>query len=251
LYIEERIVSTIENPGAHFATLAKIAYMTEKDSKPIAHTLGYSKTKLIDRTGAECLVLESSDRIVLAFRGTEPKEFSDIKADLKAWKRPSETEGMVHAGFYDYLERIWDQIWKHLNTPIRKKKELYICGHSLGGAMATLASSRLSDRVVACYTYGSPRVGGRDWRAKQTFVHHRYQNNNDIVTRVPLWIMGFRHYGELHYINFYGNIRKLTPWQKCKDMCRGHLSAWSQLKFLDSGTDHSMEKYEANISKNV
>ena len=121
-------MSTIENPGAHFATLAKIAYMTEKDSKPIAHTLGYSKTKLIDHKGAECLFLENSERIVLAFRGTEPKEFSDIKADLKAWKRTSETEGMVHAGFYDYLERIWDQVANVLVfilVVIQKSKEIY------------------------------------------------------------------------------------------------------------------------------
>jgi len=243
-------MSSIENPGLHFATLAKIAYMTEKDSKPLAHELGYLKTKLIDHKGAECLIVENSDRVVLCFRGTEPTEFSDIKADLKAWKRPSDTEGMVHAGFYEYLERIWEQVEAFANTSARKKKELYICGHSLGGAMATLAASRYSDRVVACYTYGSPRVGGRDWRAKQTFIHHRYQNNNDIVTRVPFWIMRFRHYGELHYINFYGNIRKLTPWQKIKDMCRGHLSAWSQFKFMDSAADHSIIEYEKACTKN-
>ena len=61
-------MSSIENPGLHFATLAKIAYMTEKDSKHFAHELGYTKTKLIDRKGAECLFLENSERIVLAFR---------------------------------------------------------------------------------------------------------------------------------------------------------------------------------------
>ncbi len=243
-------MSTIEDPGLHFATLAKIAYMTEKDSKPIAHTLGYTNTKLIDRKGAECLFLENSERIVLAFRGTEPKEFSDIKADLKAWKRPSETEGMVHAGFYDYLERIWDTVENHINYGKREEKELYICGHSLGGAMATLASSRLSDRVVACYTYGSPRVGGRDWLAKQTFENHRYVNNNDVVPRVPFWIMGFRHYGELHYINYYGNVRKLTPWQKFKDSWRGRFRAWSKLELFDGARDHSMDAYEKKIAKN-
>ena len=156
-------MSSIENPGLHFATLAKIAYLTEKESKPHAHTLGYTKTKLIDQKGAECLIVENSERVVLCFRGTEPKEFSDIKADLKAWKRRSETEGMVHAGFYDYLDRIWDNVHAYVTTPARKQKQLFICGHSLGGAMATLAASRL-DNVSACYTYGSPRVGGSFWK---------------------------------------------------------------------------------------
>ena len=60
-------MSSIENPRLHFATLAKIAYMTEKDSKPIAHELGYTKTKLIDRKGAECLFLENSERIAVSY----------------------------------------------------------------------------------------------------------------------------------------------------------------------------------------
>jgi len=243
-------MSSIENPGLHFATLAKVAYLTQAESKPGIHELGYTKSVLVDYKGAECLIVENSERVVLAFRGTEPKEFSDIKADLKAWKRPSDTEGMMHAGFYDYLERIWEHAEAYCSTPARKKKELYICGHSLGGAMATLAASRLSDRVVACYTYGSPRVGGRDWLAKQTFENHRYVNNNDVVPRVPFWIMGFRHYGELHYINYYGNLRKLTPWQKFKDSWRGRFRAWSKLELFDGARDHSMDAYEAKIAKN-
>ena len=243
-------MSIIENSGLHFATLAKIAYLTEKDSKPIAKELGYTKTKLIDYKGAECLFLENSKRLVLAFRGTEPKEFSDIKADLKAWKRKSETEGMVHAGFYEYLERIWETVENHINYGAREEKELYICGHSLGGAMATLAASRLNDRVVACYTYGSPRVGGSVWRDKCTFKHYRYVNNNDVVPKVPLWIMGFRHYGELQYINFYGNVRKLTPWQRLKDALRGRFKAWSKLELFDGVRDHDIGAYEKKIAKN-
>ena len=243
-------MSTIEQPGLHFATLAKIAYMTEKDSKPIAHTMGYTKIKLIDHKGAECLFLENNERIVLAFRGTEPKEFSDIKADLKAWKRPSETDGMVHQGFFDYLERIWDSVVRHINYGDRENKELYICGHSLGGAMATLAASRLEDRVIACYTYGSPRVGGSVWRDKAHFLHYRYVNNNDVVPKVPLWLMGFRHHGELHYINYYGNIRALTPWQRIKDGWRGRMKAWSKLELFDGARDHSMDAYERKIANN-
>ena len=243
-------MSSIKNAGTHFATLARIAYMTQKNSEPTAHELGYTKTKLIDHKGAECLIVENSERVVLCFRGTEPKEFSDIKADLKAWKRKSDTEGMVHAGFYDYLERIWDQVEKYANTPARKEKELYICGHSLGGAMATLAASRYTGRVRGCYTYGSPRVGGRDWVAKQTFMHHRYQNNNDVVPRVPFWIMGFRHYGVLHYINFYGKIRELTAWQKFKDSWRGRFYAWSKLELFDGARDHDISKYEKKTVNN-
>jgi len=157
---------------------------------------------------------------------------------------------MVHAGFYEYLNRIWDTVENHINYGDRETKMLYICGHSLGGAMAALAASRLQDRVEACYTYGQPRVGGRVWAKKCTFTHYRYVNNNDIVPRVPLWIMGFRHRGTLRYINYYGNIRAMTPWQIIKDGWRRRFRAWQKREFFDGARDHSMDLYSKKINKN-
>ena len=46
-------------------------------------------------------------------------------------------------------------------------------------------------------------------------------DNNDIVTRVPLRIMGYTHDGIEHYMNAYGLERKLTTWQRTKDRWRG------------------------------
>ena len=34
--------------------------------------------------------------------------------------------------------------------------------------------------------------------------HWRFVNNNDIVTKVPFWFMGYRHHGTEWYINYYG-----------------------------------------------
>jgi hypothetical protein len=62
--------------------------------------------------------------------------------------------------------------------------------------------------------------------------------------------MGFRHRGELHYINYYGYIRKMTPWQVFKDGWRGRFRAWSKWEFFDGARDHSMDLYEAKIAKN-
>ena len=62
--------------------------------------------------------------------------------------------------------------------------------------------------------------------------------------------MGFRHHGELHYINYYGNIRALTPWQRIKDGWRGRMKAWSKLELFDGARDHSMDAYERKIANN-
>ena len=61
-------------------------------------------------------------------------------------------------------------------------------------------------------------VGGKEWFEYGCDVeHYRFQNNNDVVPSVPLWLMGYiRYHGELQYINYYGNIRKLTSWINLK-----------------------------------
>ena len=79
--------------------------------------------------------------------------------------------------------------------------------------MATIMASRcmhdeeLND-PIELYTYGSPRVGWKGYVNSLNVTHHRWRNNNDIVTKVPLWIMGYRHHGNLHYITSDNKIGK-------------------------------------------
>ena len=132
------------------------------------------------------------------------------------------------------------------------KIEKVICtGHSLGAALATVMASRIDAEEL--YTFGSPRVGTRSFINEMTadgITHYRFVNNNDIVTRVPLALMGYKHHGELCYINHYGNIRKMTAWQRIKDQWRGRLRAWQKREWFDGARDHSMDLYYNKI-KNV
>ena len=68
-----------------------------------------------------------------------------------------------------------------------KGKPLFITGHSLGGAVATIAARRLDAerRIAACYTYGSPRVGTEDWVAQIKTPIYRIVNSADPVPIVP------------------------------------------------------------------
>ena len=134
-------------------------------------------------------------------------------------------------------------------------KTVSVCGHSLGGAMAHLFALYFAQELsqtVKLYTYGSPRVGG--WSFAKAFkscsiTAHRFRNNNDIVPTVPFAVMGYKHQGELHYINHYGNIRKLTAWQKFKDQWRGRFRAWQKGQPFDGVFDHSITLYSDKISK--
>ena len=102
------------------------------------------------------------------------------------------------------------------------------------------------------YTFGSPRVGNRDFVKevkKDGVKHYRFVNNNDVVTTIPFPIR-FAHSGELTYINHYGNIRKMTPWQRTKDKFRGRWRAFKKGQPFDGVFDHSVNLYYEKL-KNV
>lgn len=220
------------------AQLAQLAYQDSKPAKAEGKKLGYTGHKFFQEDGAQCHAFWNKEVVVLAFRGTEPDELSDVLADLNAIPRGAMTHGLVHSGFRGELDKLWDVIIDCLSK--HKDKKVYITGHSLGAAMATLATSRIEERRVVdqLTTFGSPRVGTRKFVKNIVTPHMRFVNNNDIVTKVPMFIMGYKHHGDLKYINFYGNIRKLTTWQAIKDKWRGYKSG-----ILDGAMDHGMDNY--------
>ena len=64
-----------------------------------------------------------------------------------------------------------------------------------------------------------------------------------MVTHVPPPVLLFKHHGQLCYINFYGNIRPLSRWQRWKDMFRAHKRSWSKGQLFDGIYDHGMDHY--------
>ena len=238
--------------GELFATLSKIAYYDEATARKEAKKLGFTSTKFYNNDGSQAYQFQNKTDVVIACRGTEPTQFNDIKADLKAYPVKAETISRVHRGFKNEV----DDIWPHIEEDIKKVKEkqLWFTGHSLGAAMTTIMSSRcrhcesLADPVEV-HTFGSPRVGWKKYTQTFDTKHYRWVNNNDIVTRVPLAIMLYRHDGEEMYLNAYGKLRKPTYWQRVKDRFRG---LWMGLKKgkIDSFSDHSIDEYINNIKAN-
>jgi len=221
----------------HFATIARIAYLD--NAKLEFKKLGYDEAHLIDIDGAQAYVAVNNERIVVAFRGTEPTEWNDIKADLRAFH----CEGF-HKGFLQEYRKLEKRINGRLKnfTLENPNRKIYITGHSLGGAMATIASYMI-DNVEAVYTFGAPRALSWSTARKYKENHIRVVNNNDVVPKVPFVWIGFKHVGALHYMNFYGNVRNMTRWQKCKDGWRGRWRALKKKVPFDGFYDHSMNEY--------
>lgn len=223
------------------AKLAGLAYLDGKEAKDAYHQEGYRFHKLLDIDGAQCHIVWNKQEYVLCFRGTEPDEFSDILADLNAIPDRAELDGYVHDGFQDELEKLWDSIKTHIKTYLGDRK-LFITGHSLGGAMATVCASRLVEKVDALFTYGSPRVGSGDFVEALKVVHYRHVNNNDIVTAVPPYPL-YHHHGTLRYINRHGKIVPMTRWQRFKDKFMGRIESLMGGNPLDGAFDHAIDSY--------
>ena len=222
----------------HFATIAKIAYLD--NAKKQFKNLGYNESYLIDVDGAQAHIAANNTRVIIAFRGTEPTEWNDIKADLKAFH-----EDGFHKGFLHEFRKLQSAIQERLEKLAKAHeghRDLYITGHSLGGAMATVAAFWYPE-AEAVYTFGAPRACG--WSKSKEFPvpHIRVVNNNDVVPRVPFWWIGFRHTGTLHYMNFYGNVRNMSKWQRFKDGWRGRWKALKKRVPFDGFYDHSMNEY--------
>lgn len=233
-----------------FAELSQIAYF----SGPGARRLGFTTTEFYDVDGAQSYRFMNKHDIVIACRGTQPKEFNDIKADLKAYPIKAETVSRVHRGFKTEVDKVWPMIEEDLAREA-DDRAVWFCGHSLGGGMATIISSRCQSSELVpnpkeLHTFGSPRVGWGKYVNQHPFTHYRWVNNNDIVTRVPFYILGYKHHGQEQYFNTWGNLRKMSYWQRCKDRLRGMWRGLKQGK-IDNFTDHSIADYAIHCKKLV
>ena len=244
------------------AKLAGRAYLSEAELKATEKTLKMqrSKAKFIKDGDAEAWVfITRDDAIIVSCRGTEPTKFSDILADLKTIPVRHPRAGRVHQGFKEYTDLVFDEIIAHVKKVRKKNENVFVVGHSLGGAMAVLVAEGLSHAgipIKELRTFGQPRVGNAKFRRHLEGCdigrYVRYVNNNDIVTSVPPSLFGFTHGGNLHYINYHGNIRNFTVWQRVKDGWRGFWAAVKVFKFFDFVADHGMPNYvekAGNIAK--
>jgi Lipase (class 3) len=165
------------------------------------------------KTDAAARITVRGDSIVLAFRGT--RNLKDWAADCRFFKKPIARGIKVHEGFLadadSILPRIVDCLLPPACAGATTSKDLVtpllITGHSLGGALASLAAyflHREGFRVRGVYTFASPRVGNAGWRNAyrdsglwpRTF---RIARAGDAVPHVPGLFQplldGYRHVG--------------------------------------------------------
>ncbi|UHD16375.1 S8 family serine peptidase [Thiocapsa bogorovii] len=145
--------------------------------------------------------------VVVSYRGTTSVGDWLMDFDVAQTERPY---GAVHGGFSDGFEAVRDSLEAALAQAAADGKQLWLTGHSLGGALATVTAAELADRFprLGIYTYGQPKALGA--RAAR-FVRERFEdrcqrfvNDDDVVPTVP---PGYRHVGRLFWFDAQGGLK--------------------------------------------
>ncbi len=147
------------------------------------------------------VLVDAAGNFVIAFRGTEG--IWEWVHDAMFLLAPCPIQGAV-GSTHDGISLIFKSLTLEINSKISLVdafsvlkgddcKSVTVCGHSLGGALATLAgydlalNSRLEN--ISVYSYASPRIGdekfvfGYNVAVPNTF---RIANRLDLVPKLPL-----------------------------------------------------------------
>lgn len=223
-----------------------IAFLTECSEKAYGE-IPENFTPIIDgQMKPRGFFLAGKDAGLVSFKGS--KSPLDWLIDFDITQEPYFDIGYVHQGFLFEFRKVWPQISAEFHEhgpgyPVR------VTGHSLGGALATLAAHAFSRRGfdVELVTLGSPRVGDFGFvqafnRAKIDSV--RIQYHDDLVPRVPK--LGYGHVDKLLRIGDDGREIWFSG-------IRGTVERWFEVAKADlegsAETDHKIEKY-VNAVKN-
>lgn len=183
------------------AEVSKESY-NDRNEIDLSH-LGFTLVDFVEgHEDIQAVIMERDDLIVVGFRGTDSIE--DVARDLSAFlsrfkpdrfrlfKRPR-----VHLGFLDGYMEVRDTIRNRvLELNAIKERKIYMTGHSMGGALATLMAydlNKIAKVPAGVYSYGSPRVGNNYFtKIFGKFVKDSFRivNDEDPVCSVPFGMFG-------------------------------------------------------------
>ena len=237
-----------ERTAELMAKLAILSYETDLEELSKQLNLGHFELLAVyDQEGSQAFLARTDDFAVVAFRGTD--SLVDWKTNLMSESVSVETRlGSVeiHKGFKKAYDRIGAQLLADVNSHVPTDKGLYLTGHSLGGALAQIASTQLErDNLAACYTFGAPRVGDLSFDRLVVCPHYRFVNDWDLVTTLPPPLFSpYRHTGDPRLLTASGKPimrRDRSPLVKIFHTIVGIVSfIFGNPRLLE---DHRMEAY--------
>lgn len=181
---------------------------------------------------SQMYVSEYKNDLAIIFRGTESgrdilTDLNAIRVDMDApYLKATETP-QIHWGFYNQFNELKINLDKIVESYVNEKENnlnepapnIIFSGHSLGGALATIASTyyglKYPNTFITCITFGSPRVG--DQKFANLFDNTvsnsiRVVNDNDPIPCIPTaW--RFRHVKGCLWLYQDQVTNEITAWR--------------------------------------
>lgn len=192
-------------------------------------------------TDTHVLIVDGADRIAIAFKGTTSSK--NLKTDMNMFYSKAsallpthlgEIDGVddeevrrngvlfthhwrcakVHKGFAVAYAAVAPRLLTVVNRlQDERRRPVFLTGHSLGGALATICSLdlflrlQLTRKEIFVSTFGSPRVGNRHFQTvydDSVPIHWRVVVAPDVVAKLPK--VGYRHVGKKVLITVDGDL---------------------------------------------
>jgi hypothetical protein len=143
--------------------------------------------------------VSNKTQLLVAWRGTselkdwltdaqyQPVLADGTRCETKAPCTQLTNKGKVHFGFlqaFEVAKKLFGERLEEIQGQARDKR-LFICGHSLGGALGLIHSAELKDFNPLLYTYGMPRTFTAMAMQYLRFTHYRHINDADLIPCVP------------------------------------------------------------------
>ena len=163
---------------------------------------GFEGCQLFNINETQGFIAWDDKVVLLSFRGTE-KNFADWLGNLSVAAQDS-PYGRIHSGFSNAFQQAKNTVDSILNRIQATQQQLWITGHSLGGALAVIAGAayQRDHSIAGVYTYGQPKLavsGITDlYHSKLGGRYHRFVNHQDVVPQVP---PGYEHFGKLTWFD--------------------------------------------------
>ena len=198
-------------------------------------------------------ISEKNKRIVTVFRGSESKldwiyDFMVCKSRLY----PEQYDNCcVHTGCLKQLHTndVYLKILEIIKAQLKEHPdyEVFITGHSLGAALATLCGFEFSHNLnnnITVVSFASPRVGNQNFKdafdAKENLKHYRVTNDRDAITAAPM--IFYKHVG----------INIVLSENKC-ELYKKYEYGWFKysLFYCFSVSEHNTKLYYNRLCKHV
>ena len=192
------------------AEASRLVYETSEAVEGELRRWSFTSPQFLAQERTELAIASHDDHRMVVFRGTKGAGDWLGNFEIGLVSRPY---GDVHGGFV----RAYEDVHKNVIQGLHGADHVWLAGHSLGGALASIAAASLKSEgidIAGIYTFGQPMTGASSFKATidsgLPTSFFRFVNHKDIVTRIPPG-SAWRHVGRLVHFASNGSLLAAPP----------------------------------------